>query len=57
MNVFRYAGERDIIGKVKNQLFFSNSQQIPMIPLFSALGSYDYDPNKSIKSNRQSIRG
>jgi hypothetical protein len=54
MHVFKTSRANEIINNAKRRLNNSPAPQIPIIPLFITLWSDDFDPNKSIKNNRQS---
>jgi hypothetical protein len=55
MHIFKTSRVKEIINKAKTRLATSSTPQIPIIPLFITFWSDDFDPNKSIKSNRQSV--
>ena len=55
MNIFKTGRVLEIINTAKERLMNSDTPQMPIIPLFITFWSDDFDPNKSIKNNRQSI--
>ena len=54
MHLFRCKRINDIIAAGKNRLYQSSADEQIMVPIFILLWSDDFDPNKSIKCNRQS---
>ena len=55
MHIFKSNRALEIINAAKIRLQNSETQILPIIPLFITLWSDDFDPNKSIKNNRQSV--
>ena len=55
MHIFKTNRVKNIINKAKTRLVNSTVPQRPIIPLFLTFWSDDFDPNKSIKNNRQSV--
>jgi hypothetical protein len=55
MHIFKTSRVKEIINTAKTRLMNSSTPQMPIIPLFITFWSDDFDPNKSIKSNRQSV--
>jgi hypothetical protein len=54
MHIFKTRRVNDIIINAKTRLNNSSTPQMPIIPIFITFWSDDFDPNKSIKNNRQS---
>ena len=54
MHLFRCKRVNDIIAIGKNRLYKSSEDDPIMVPILITLWSDDFDPNKSIKCNRQS---
>jgi hypothetical protein len=55
MHIFKTSRVNEIINKAKTRLMNATIPQMPIIPLFITFWSDDFDPNKSIKNNRQSV--
>ena len=57
LHLFRSNRIKSIIKKAKNRIIIDNvrNSSTPMLVLFITVWSDDFDPNKSIKNNRQSV--
>lgn len=55
MHLFKSVRIQEIISNAKLRLSQAPNKQIPIIPIFIVFWSDDFDPNKSIKNNRQSV--
>jgi hypothetical protein len=55
MHIFKTVRVQEIISNAKMRLSRATNQHIPIIPIFIIIWSDDFDPNKSIKNNRQSV--
>jgi hypothetical protein len=55
MHIFKTRRVNEIIDTAKTRLTNATNQQLGILPLFITFWSDDFDPNKSIKNNRQSV--